>query len=220
MHAVVYTFYLAALPVALLCGLVQLAASRRFPDEPAFRWWAAGDLVGFVGAVLIVLRGQVPWWVSSALANTIIVAAGLLVWGGMRRFGREAVPVKAFAIATVSFFLLFQGLWWLTQDLAMRVLLTSVALCVLNGGVAFDLARSQRAEPLATRAFIATLFALHSLFYLFRSATAVTLEPGDEFLQSGGIQNVALVVGTLKVALWNGAVLLLQRERRQRRQSG
>ncbi|MES2684647.1 MAG: hypothetical protein V4650_14095 [Pseudomonadota bacterium] len=213
MDYIVYTFYIAALPVALLCGLLQLSCWLRNRGQQELALWAAGDLVGFCGALLVVAREHVPWWVSTALGNSIIVGASFLVWAGMRRFSGQTVPLRTFAVCTLAFFVIFHGMWFLTHDLAMRVLLTSMALTLLNAGIALDLTRSQQQQRLRTRSFLATLFALHALFYLFRSVTAVTLEAGDEFLNSGGIQNVALIVGTLKLALWNGVVLLMRRER-------
>jgi hypothetical protein len=213
MHFIVQTFYLAALPIALLLGLFQLGLWLRDRRQTTVAYWAASDLIGFVGALLVVLRGQVPWWVSSALGNSVLVASGFVLWAGMRQFGGLKVPVRAFTICTLSFFVVFHGMWFLTQDLALRVLWTSIMLGAINAGIAFDLGRSQQQQHLRTRSLLATIFALHALFYLFRSVTAVTLEANDEFLHSGGIQNLALVIGTVKLLAWNGLVLLMLRER-------
>lgn len=215
MQLVVQTFYLLALPVALLCGLLQLAFWLRDREQNAYLWWAAGNLVGLVGASLVVGREFVPWWVSSALGNSVLVGAGFLVWAGMCRFGGLRIPGRAFVACTVMFFVLFHGMWFVTQDLALRVLLTSVGLGLVNAGIAIDLTRSQQRQRLRTRSFLTALFALHALFYLFRSATAVTLEADDEFLQSGGIQNFALIIGTLKMLIWNLTVPLMVREARR-----
>lgn len=213
--AAALTFHLAALPAALACGLMQLAFWLRDRRQPAFAWWAASNLVGFVGAALMVARAYVPWWMSSALGNSIIIAASLLVWGGMLRFARRPAPVRGFAVFALAFFAVFHGMWFLTHDLALRVLLTSVGLGLVNAGTAIDLVRSQRACLLHTRSLLAALFALHAVFYLFRSVTAVTLEADDEFLRSGGIQNLALVIGTVKLLVWNLGVLFMWRELRR-----
>lgn len=215
MEPVVQTFYLAALPVTLLCGLMQLMLWLRHRDQPAYGWWAAGNLLGLLGACLVVARAFVPWWVSSALGNSVLVAAGFLVWAGMCRFGGLRIPGRAFIACTVLFFVLFHGMWFVTQDLGLRVLLTSVALGLVNAGIAIDLTRSQQARRLRTRSVLIALFALHALFYLFRSATAVTLEADDEFLRSGGIQNLALIIGTLKMLAWNLVTPLMVGEARR-----
>ena len=212
---IVLTFYIAALPVALLCGLLQLGFWLRHREQPAFAWWTMSNLVGLVGAALVVARDHVPWWMSSALGNSIILAATLLVWGGMLRFARRPVPARAFVVFAVAFFAVFHGMWFLTQDLALRVLLTSVGLGLVNAGIAIDLVRSQPQQYLRSRSVLAALFAAHALFYLFRSVTAVTLEANDEFLRSGGIQNLALVIGTVKLLAWNLGVLLMWRELRR-----
>lgn len=215
MELVVQTFYIAALPVVLLCGLMQLGFWLRDREQTVYLWWAASDFVGLVGASLVVARDVVPWWVSSALGNSVIVAASFLVWAGMCRFGGLRIPGRAFVACTVMFFVLFHGMWFVTQDLGLRVLLTSVALGLINGGIALDLTRSQQSQRLRTRGFLSVIFALHALFYLFRSVTAVTLEADDEFLQSGGIQNLALVLGTLKMLVWNLMSPLMVREARR-----
>ena len=133
----------------------------------------------------------------------------------MLRFARRPVPVRGFAVSALVFFAVFHGMWFLTQDLALRVLLTSVGLGLANAGIAIDLVRSQRERHLRTRSVLAAVFALHAMFYLFRSVTAVTLEANDEFLRSGGIQNLALVIGTVKLLAWNLGVLVMWRELRR-----
>jgi hypothetical protein len=59
------------------------------------------------------------------------------------------------------------------------------------------------------------VFVLHALFYLFRSATAVTVEAGAEFLHTVGLQSATLLFGLANVLLWNAAALWMVAERRR-----
>ena len=209
----VAVLYQIGTPITLVCGLGQLLLWLRRRSETAFALWSAGNIVGGCGAALLLLRDHAPWWVSSSLANALIVGGGLLIWGGMRRSAGGSVPWRWYLAITLLVLALLQLLNALSKDLALRVVLASMILFVYNAAVAFDLLRYQHLQPLKTRQMLCVLFTLHALFYLFRSATAATLDADDEFLRTQGIQNVALLIGMAKLMLWNVVAVLMIAER-------
>lgn len=200
------------LPIALLCGLVQLAVglrSRR--SEPLL--WAASDVVGLVGGGLLTVPAT-PAWLAMTVGNTLIIVSQLLVWAGLRRGVGLGIPTRRFATIALAFFVVFCSLWLVGNDLGLRVLTVSITLSVGNALIAYDLARGGDQSDRRIRGTLSLLFSLHALFFLFRAATAMTLEAEDEFMRAGGLQAITVLVATLKLLLWNaGALVLLRGDR-------
>jgi hypothetical protein len=205
----VRTLYLSALPIALLFGVVHLglwlADHRRRPSL----LWGLTNFFGATGAILLVARGAVPEWVTYGFSNTLIFGAALVFRAGLRLQAEQPVPALRYLAYTATFFVVFMSTQWGLGDLGLRVLVTSAALCLVNAGTAADLVLHRTANAPRVRQFLAVLCALHALFYLFRSACAVVLEPGSEFLNEGGLQSLTLALGTIKLVLWNIAALML-----------
>jgi len=202
-----------ALPLSYLFTLVQLGLWWRQPERRSHLRWALVNLLSALGATLLVARTLVPLWVTTSLANTLLIAAMFAQWSAMAQFGGRRVPLRWFAVITILFFVLFQGLWGLNGDLGLRVLLASAVSAILNGCIAYELLRAQQTMRLRARAFLSTVFALHALFFLFRSATAVTLDASMDFLQAGGIQNLTVTIAALKLIAWNlGAVWMVREQ--------
>lgn len=205
-----------ALPLVYLFALIQLGLWLAHRERRIHLFWAAANLVSALGATVLVARTLLPLWVTTSLANTVLVAGSFIIWASMCRFSGRPIPWRAFAVATVLYFIVFQGLWTITADLGMRVLLASLGSAILNGGIAFELLRAQQDQILRWRALLSALFALHGLFFLFRAATAVTLDSSMDFLQANGIQNFSVLLAAIKVVLWNLGAILMARELRQR----
>lgn len=201
-----------ALPLAYFFALLQLAFWLRHRQRRVYLHWAMVNGVSALGATLLVARTVAPLWVTTSLANTVLVAALFMQWASMARFAGREPPLAIFGLVTAAFFIAFQSLWSITDDLGMRILLASMASAILNACVAYELLRGQQQLRLQTRAFLASVFALHALFYLFRAATAVTLDGDRDFLQANGIQNLTVMVAAIKLIAWNTGALLMVRE--------
>lgn len=204
-----------ALPLVYVFAVLQAVLWLLHREQRIYLFWAVANLVAALGATLFVSRELLPLWVGTSLANTVLVAGSFVIWGSMCRFNGRQIPWGGFITATVLFFIAFQGLWMVTDDLGMRVLLASLASGLLNAGIAFELLRAQRDRLLRWRAVLSAVFALHALFFLFRAATAVTLDSSMDFLQANGIQNVTVTLAAIKVVLWNSAAVMMEREQRQ-----
>lgn len=209
--------FLFGIPLGLVCGFLQIAFWLRWRQRELL-WWAAGDWLGAAG-VLLLLSGlsgaSLAPWFSRSLAETALFASGLLLWLGMRCFAGQALPLRTFAAFALIYFAMFEALRSFVQDLAVLIVLASFAHGLMHAGIAFDLARAPFVDRLRVRAFLVAVFVLHALFYLFRSATAVTVEAGAEFLHTVGLQSATLLFGLANVLLWNVAALWMVGERRR-----
>ena len=207
------TLYLIGLPIACLFALLQFLGWRRDRRQRALLIWAVADAVGIVGAGLFVARGHIPWWLSSSVGNALVFGTSFLIWAGMRQFAGQPVPARLFGLLTLASLVFMHGLWLWVDDLGLRVLAASMILALTNAGTAIDLLRAQAGVSSRGRSALTLLFALHALFYLFRAGTAMTLDAGTEFLETGGLQRATLILGIVKLVLWNLLVLMMARER-------
>lgn len=208
---------IVALPLAYLFAFMQLGFWLYRRERRVHLYWALANLVGALGATLLVLRHHLPLWITTSLANTIILASTFMLWMSMARFAGHARSWRPFVFSVGVFFCLFQGLWAITDDLGMRVLLVSLASAIANAGVAWELLLGQQQLRLRSRGVLSLVFVLHALFHLFRAATAVTLDASKDFLQANGIQNLSIIITAIKLIAWNVLAVLMVRE--QQRQS-
>ena len=210
------TLFLIGVPLGLVCCLLQLLSWRRRRDRASL-WWALSDGIGTAGVLLLLSYQWLPLWIARSVAETIMFGGGLLLWLGFRRYAGQPLPLRLFTAATLAYFVVFESLRSLVDDLAALIVLASFAHGFLHAGVAFDLARARLATGLRVLAFMVTVFALHGLFYLFRAVTAFTVEAGAVFLHTDGLQNATLLFGLINVVLWNAVALWLVRERHRAR---
>lgn len=201
-----------ALPLAYAFALMHLVFWR-LRRNAVHGVWAAANFCGGLGVTVLVLRQGISVEAATSIGNTLVFGSALVIWAGMARFAGHAVPWKSFAIAAVLFFIAFRGLWTVSDDLGLRVLLSSLGSAAANAGVALELMRGQQTRPLKTRTVLSLVFALHALFFLFRAATALTLDASKDFLQATGIQNLAVTVAAMKMIAWNITAVLMVRER-------
>ena len=207
--------FLIGIPMALVFGMLQVAFWLRWRDR-ALLWWASADGLGTAGVLLLLSSELHPAWVAArSVAETALFASGLLLWLGFRCFAGQPLPLRSFAAITLAYLAMFQAVRSLVPDLALLIVLASFAHGLLHAGIAFDLARARLPDPLRVRALLVLAFALHALFYLFRSVTAVTVEAGAEFLHTAGLQSATLLIGMANVLLWNVAALWMMGERRR-----
>jgi len=208
----VRTLFLIAIPIGFAFSILQAAHWLRWRD-PASLWWAATDGLGTAGAVLLLSNQWLPAWIARSLAQTAIFASGLLMWLGFRRFAGQPLPLRIFAVVSLVYFGAFEALRSFVNDLAPLIVLSSFGHGMQHAGIALDLARAPQFDHRRLRAVLVTVFVLQALFYLFRSATAVTVDSDAVFLNTTGLQSATLLIAILGVVLWNVAALWMMNDR-------
>lgn len=210
----VRTLFVLVIPEAVAFGLLHGACWLRWRDRASL-WWMASDWLGASAAILVLFR-RLPAWVTFTFAQTAIVVSGLLLWLGFRCMTRRSLPLRGFAVATLAYFGLFYVLRSFVGDIGFLFVLASLALCIVNAGVAADLAT----VPLMGQRFacriLAVMFLCHALFYLFRSTTSFLAKPAAVFLDMAGLQSVTMLVVLFTVCFWNlGALWLTARQHQE-----
>ncbi len=187
-----------AIQVAMyaICGLVVsmlwFQNHRRFAG---LSLWMASFALQIVGNGLIALRGRIPDWESVVLANVLAVAGALLLNLGLERFvrrpGRQAHNVVLLGLFAVVH-------WHFTfaqPSLTARFVNTSAALLVTSLQGIWILAH--RAAPRLQRAAAPTVavLAAFGVLSIVRIVDAAYLpEPGNDYMNAGGLQAVVLIL--------------------------
>jgi diguanylate cyclase (GGDEF)-like protein len=164
------TVYLLIATVALVVGMVALAAR---PSEPAgsSRIWGGGAfaLIG-LGVLLVAFRGRIDDWLSIDLGNASVILGTACLWIAARRFDDRPPLVIAVATGPALWILACQYPFF-QVSVANRVTLFS-GLCVVYGLLAARELFAGREESLRARLPLAGVFLGHAMLFSFRSLYA------------------------------------------------
>jgi diguanylate cyclase (GGDEF)-like protein len=164
----------------LLGGLLLFAWSQN-RRITALSWWGAAFLLAAAGSCLLVARGQVPDFLSIAVANAVLLASYGFIWAGCRSFsGRE--PSWLLLLAGSATFFAFCSVPLFFASFGARVGLCSAVAAAYTLASAAEMWRG-RAETLASRRPIIVLLVLHAaamgsrplLLWLFEATHEATL---------------------------------------------
>ncbi len=133
---------------ALLGGLLLFAGMHNRAGR-APMLWGVSFLLGAFGMALVVMRGQIPDWLSIQVANAVVLLGMALVWAGTRMFeGRTVRPglVLAMPLAWIACSLIPS----FATDVNLRTVVASAMLSLLSCLAAWEI-WAGRAEPLLSR---------------------------------------------------------------------
>jgi diguanylate cyclase (GGDEF)-like protein len=97
-QSTIFWVFLLLQPVG---AAVYWLTARRHPHLAGPGWWTTGCLVGIFGFGGILLRGQVPDFLSINAANALVVIATLCLWGGLRAFFGRKVPIGLLSLTVL-----------------------------------------------------------------------------------------------------------------------
>jgi len=141
--AVVTVFVTALLGGLLLFAGLQNRAVR------APRVWGMAFLLAAVGMALVIVRGQVPDWLTIQVANALVLGGIGLVWAGARLFdGRP--PHYMMATIAPAIWIVACAIPAIGSDINARTVIASGLAATLAFATAREIWRG-RAEPLLSR---------------------------------------------------------------------
>lgn len=131
---------------AALMGAISVAfASMRHSNEIIGTWGQAMLLIA-LGLLGILLRGIIPFWISTALADTLVIGGLVLAMRGLRRFlGVPLSELREWTLVGVLFLLLLY-LTEVSPSHIGRTLSVSAALAYLAATAAILLRRHGRED--------------------------------------------------------------------------
>ena len=135
--------------VTALLGVLLVFAGLQNSNIRAPMWWGAAQIVGAIGLGLATSRGAVPTFVSSDIANALLLLAYGLTWAGARIFdGRKVLPLVVVFAPVVWLFACHIPVF--EHDINLRVVIVSGMMAMLVAATAEEFWRG-RDEPLMSR---------------------------------------------------------------------
>ena len=169
------TLLIVSSATTFLVGALFLATWRQAPGSRALALWGAAHLVGSVGSAGLALRGQIPDFLSIALANAVVLAAYGLIWSGVRSFEGRSSRLDV-AMAGAALWCLLCCVPGFYESVSLRVLYASALATLYCGAAAGEIWRG-RAERLASRISAGIVLALHGAFYFVRIPATLLAPP-------------------------------------------
>jgi diguanylate cyclase (GGDEF)-like protein len=195
MHLDVATLSVVTVFVTALLGALLVFAGVQNRSIRAPMWWGAAQIIGAVGLALVSSRGMVPDFVSTDVANALVLLAYGLIWAGARIFdGRKVLPLVVVFAPVI--WLLVCRIPVFADDFNLRVLVVSALTAMLAAATAEEFWRG-RDEPLMSRwPTVIVLLAFAATLLARIPATYVSPLLSDNSLMSG-VSFALIAFGTL-----------------------
>lgn len=161
---------------------------------PGMFFWVLDFIFQTTAALLIILRGSIPDWMSMGLSNTLVIAGALMGYLGLERFvGKRSSQVHNY-ILLVVFILVHFYFIYIQPDLVARTLNVSLGLLVLCFQCTWlMLWRTRRglSRHVQVVGLVFALFCLVSLIRIF--ILLASPHPSNDFFQSGLYDTLVLI---------------------------
>jgi diguanylate cyclase (GGDEF)-like protein len=161
--------------------------------------FALGFFSGFLGCVLIVVRGSVPNFASVVVGHFLIFSAFVLFYRGILLFFRSPRTTH-FLWTSVAVALLLLMYFSMADDrIAPRIVIVSLVLFLSRGLIAVELFR--QAGQRAILNIFAILMAVYAAFGAGRSLVTLLHGPPYDLMQTSRFQTPSLVVNLLFICI-------------------
>jgi diguanylate cyclase (GGDEF)-like protein len=185
--------------LTMVYSIAFLGMRRMYRHLPGTESFALGFFSGFLGCILIIVRGNVPNAATVVVENFLIFSAFVLFYRGILLFFRSPRTTH-FLWISVAIALLMLAYFSVVEDqLAARIVIISVVLCLARGLIAIELFR-QAGQRFILNVF-AFLMAAYALFGAVRSIATFLHGPPYDFMQTSRFQTPSLVVNLLFICI-------------------
>ncbi len=209
----VQTLLIVSTLVLVVIGVFFLISWRQDRTDRALLHWATAYLITAPATVLIVMRGQIPEWISLVLANAVVIFAyglnysGALAFDGITRGRRYAVggAVLWLALCLLPEF---------RNDFSARVFVVAATTAIYTGAAARVIWNGRGKNPLPSRTLGAASLALMSSLQVARAVLSLTMPVSAQFSSINNSWMAAVATLMLIQTVINGYLFLsLAKER-------
>jgi PAS domain S-box-containing protein len=200
--------------VNIVCALVMAIVwyqNRKYFAGLSF--WLADLVLQAAGALLIVLRGAVPDFVSMVVANTIILAGIIVIYIGLERFvGKKSSQIHNYILLAV--FIAISTYFTLIQpSLEERSLVVSVMTVIFTFQCYWLLLHRVSPDTRRTTAFVGIVFGGFTLVAAIRTIRFVIAPlQNNDFFKSGTFETLMIMLYIiLAICLICGLISMVNR---------
>jgi diguanylate cyclase (GGDEF)-like protein len=188
------TLFACQILLTMVYSIAFLGMRRMYRHLPGTGSFALGFFSGFLGCILIVVRGGVPNSVAVVVEHSLIFSTFVLFYRGILLFFRSPRTTRFLSIMCVVALLLLTYFSAVEDRVAARIVIVSFVLLVSRGQIAVELFRQARQRSILN--VFAALMAAYALF----GATFLHGPPYD-FMQTSRFQTPSLVVNLLFICI-------------------
>ncbi len=179
---------------SILQAIALMVLWRTVPQAAGPAHWAAGGALLAVGMILIAFRNFIPDAISVVLANSLIVGSHAAYLMGIQKY-LGLPPGNRFCGLVVGLTVgLFVAFTYIQPDIAIRVILISVALATLSAACAGQFFLRKHQPFAAVELLLIVLFAFHGVFHVIRGGYTGLAEHGlSDFMSASIIHGMAFI---------------------------
>jgi diguanylate cyclase (GGDEF)-like protein len=193
------TLFACQILLTMVYSIAFLGMRRMYRHLPGTGSFALGFFSGFLGCVLIVVRGAAPNFVTNVIEHFLIFSAFVLFYRGILLFFRSPRTTHFLWITCAIALLLLTYFSMVEDRVAARILIVSLVLLLSRGLIAVELFR-QAGQRSVLNVF-AALMAAYALFGVVRSTLTFLHGPPYDFMQTSRFQTPSLVVNLLFICI-------------------
>ena len=193
------TLFACQILLTMVYSVAFLGMRRMYRHLSGTGSFALGFFSGFLGCILIVLRGGVPNSVAVVGEHFLIFSAFLLFYRGLLLFFRSPRTTRFVSIMCVVALFLLAYFSAVEDRIAARIVIVSLVLLVLRGLIAVELFR--QAEQRSILNVFGALMAAYALFGAVRAVATFLHGPPYDFMQTSRFQTPALMVNLLFICI-------------------
>jgi diguanylate cyclase (GGDEF)-like protein len=207
------TIVIILMGVTIVLGVTMNLIRLTRKTYPGFGLWTAGTTAYTFGFLFIALRNIIPDSFSIVLAGTLILSAALCFWEGTRHFRGKEVR-KTFIVLLIAGYTLFQSYFtFVHNDIGVRIIAYSLLAALIYGAIALELFRNVPAALRFSSWFTGSLFALYSIFMVFRGFLTELLPPLHDLLEPNMLQAMTFLLAIFFGIAWTFGFVMLNSER-------
>jgi diguanylate cyclase (GGDEF)-like protein len=199
--------------LGLLCAFLCFVLRSSFPRTiQGIRGWGTACLVLVVSSVLFATRGQVDIFLSSYVANILVVTGIAMMHRSLRKFTGQANRYRQEAVTVLSVAILLVWPTFMHDDYRLRIVIVSAANAGLFGASAFVISRMSAKS--FVEYFTLSVFLITAVVSVTRCGVAI-LSPGtaQPLTDTSSVQYVYLATFSFSIlALSLGFIMMINRK--------
>jgi diguanylate cyclase (GGDEF)-like protein len=197
--------------LATIFAVVFFGMRRGYPTLRGIGSIAISFLLGVPGTILIVSRGNIPYFLSVMVANAFVFGSFVFLYRGVLRFigsRKSATLPSAVSLASLGILYYFSQV----QDRPVpRIIALSITVGIIRGLIALELFRKSPTFPTPTtmRLFAACMALFAAVSVNCGLLTLLQGAPSTNRLQSNPIGTLTLLLGVVSICLTGLFILIL-----------
>lgn len=175
-------------------------------------FWLADFILQFFVILFVALRGILPDFLSIVLSNSLAIAGTILLYQGLALFVHQKVSQTHNYFLLAAFFCIHTYFAFVQPCLSLRTINLATGIILLGAQCAWLLIYRVEAELRSITRGVGQIFLTICLFSSLRVVLLLIVDPGNDFLQAGIFEALAVLLNQmLFIILTFGLVLMVNR---------